>query len=411
MPRLDLLQAGSQLLENGVRALAIVTPLATAKLLIEAVADMLLLQTGHGPAEPDLRKDDASEIWAPRVDQKRHPYSDSKAELVRTLTFASEQVYQRGDLKEIEQLDRALQNAQWHVFDRIRYHLYAKFPDQVREWIRESILNYSGYFEEQYGFEFQRMIRVATEHFGASLLTRDELTRIFEIILSGPNKEDYKQFMGERFSEEGYRRRQQYFHQRQFRPFAAVLFGKYQDRYSSVIADDSELTDDDFVRYGSGESKVIVSQSPKTLADLANLTDKELISFLNAWEEATRDPEKWWVEIDFAGLASAFEQLIIANPNRFLSWGSRWHALERPIYFRYALSAAAKRISDHPTELPQWLGLAEWIMARTNSASDPKEKTSETSRNQPNWDGARRQVVDFIGACINKDVNVSLEWR
>ena len=159
-----------QLLNDGVRPLATAAPLATAKLLIEAVANMLVLDTGHPPESAELRRNDASEIWSPRVDEQRHPYSDPKSDLVRTLTFACERVYENATTSEIQQLDVALREGKWYVFDRIRHHLYAKFPAQSEDWIRESILNYPAYAREQYDFEFQRMIHVAVEHFGASLI-------------------------------------------------------------------------------------------------------------------------------------------------------------------------------------------------------------------------------------------------
>ena len=60
------------------------------------------------------------------------------------------------------------------------------------------------------------------------------MTKIFEAIENGPDKEDYRQFMGERFSEEIYSLRQEYFQFRQFRPFAPVLFGKYRGAIFSV---------------------------------------------------------------------------------------------------------------------------------------------------------------------------------
>jgi hypothetical protein len=401
----------AEFLDRGVRPLAVSAPLATAKLLIEAVANMLALDTGREPDDVEGQKNDVSEIWSPRVDEKRQPYSESKADLVRTLTFACEQVYETDDQEQVKQLDTALRAGKWYVFDRIRYHLYAKFPARTKDWIRESILVHQGYAAEQYGFEFQRMIRIAIEQLGPSLLTKDELTPILETIVNAPDKEQYKEFMAEQFSEEGYQRRQEYFQRRQLSPFAPVLFGKYEDRYKILVSAIPTLTDDDFVRFGTGESKTGASRSPKGVAELALLTDDELVSFLNTWEDAHRDSKEWWVDIDFTGLATAFQQVILANPNRFLNWGERWRTLERPIYLRYALDAGAKRIAEHRRELSQWLDIADWIMTRTENRLAANEKTSETSRNHPDWAGARKQVVDFIAECIKKNVDVDLEWR
>jgi hypothetical protein len=279
----------------------------------------------------------------------------------------------------------------------------------AKEWIAETILGYRGYGDEQYGFEFQKLLRVAVAQFGRSLLSEQEMTNIFEAIANGPDKEDYKQFMGERFTEEIYSLRQEYFQFRQFRPFSPVLFGKYAERYSALAKKLPEITDDDFVRYSFGESKTGVSKSPKSTSELATLTDDKLISFLNDWEDARRDSEQWWVDIDFAGLATAFQQLIQSDPNRFLNWGERWFDLKRPIYLRSALEVGAKRISDHPNELEQWFKIAGGIMSQHDGVLS--ERPDETSRNQPGWHSSRRQVVDFVGVCIGKEVNIPLEWR
>jgi len=401
----------SQLLDEAVRPLATAAPLRTAKLLIEAVADMMRLDSGREPDAVDAYKNDVSEIWSPSVEYLRHPYPESKSDLVRTLTFACEKVYELRNDAEMQQLDIALREGKWYVFDRIRYHLYAKFPERTKDWIREAILGYRGYAVEQYGFEFQRMTRMALEQFGSTLLSQAELANIFDVINNAPDKEDYKQFMDDRFTEEGYWRRQEYFHQRQFRPFASELFGKYKDRYVALFSSRPALTDEDFVRFGTGETKTGASLSAKSVAELALLTDDELVAFLNDWEDAHRDADQWWVDIDFTGLAVAFQQLILANPNRFLGWGERWHALQRPIYLRYALQAATKRIGEHQPELHQWLDVADWVMARQEPSPSGDEKSSETSRARPSWSSARTQAVDLLAECVKEEVNVDLEWR
>jgi hypothetical protein len=401
----------SRLLEKAVRPLAAAAPLRTAKLLIEVVAEMMRFDTGREPDEVDTEKNDASEIWSPRVDEQRRPYAEPKGDLVRVLTFASEQVYERKDVGEIEQLDKALRYGKWYVFDRVRYHLYVKSPAQARTWICDAIVSYPSYSEEQYGFEFQRMIRTAAEQFGAEMLSREDLTRIFDEIMRGPDKQADKAFMAERFTEEGFQRRQEYFQHRQLAPFAPVLFGKYLERFNELASRLPALTDEDFVRYDIGESKTGATRSPKSAAELALLSDDELIAFLNDWDDPHQDSDKWWVDVDFVGLATAFQQLIVANPQRFLAWGERWRAIERPIYVRYALNVATKRVGQHQPELDQWLDIANWVMTKPDDPVKDDEKASETSRDRPAWNSARTEVVALIAECVKKDAGVGIEWR
>lgn len=399
------------ILERGVRPLAQASPLSTASVLIEAAARMVALETGRDPDATDVQRNDSSEVWAPQLDHQTRPYSDSKGDLICTLIFACEQVYERRDRNDIEQLDRRLRDAKWYLLDRVRHHLYGKYPGVTEKWIREEILRYPKYAEDTYGFEFQRMVRSAAEVLGEKLLPTNELQPIFETVLRAPDKEDYRQFMAERFTEDGYRRRQDYFQLRQLRPFASVLFGKYAERYRALIAAGRELEDDDFIRFGVGESKTGASRSPKSLPELTALNDDELISFLNEWEDVGPDSEHWWVDIDFTGLATAFRQLIKNDPDRFTEWGERWQMLERPIYVRSALETGAERLAQNQSEIAIWLDLADWIMSRSDSVGDDSQKPSEDSREHPSWNSARRQAVDFVAACIGKDVNIGVDWR
>ncbi len=63
-----------------------------------------------------------------------------------------------------------------------------------------------------------------------------------------------------------------------------------------------KLTDDDFVAYQGWESKTGGSRSAKSVAELSAMGDDELISFLNDWEDVHRDPEQWWIDVDFDGV-------------------------------------------------------------------------------------------------------------
>src|SRR3954453_2676741 len=149
---------------------------------------------------------DTSEIWASRVDQPNRYETDPKAALVRTLTFACVQVYEQAgqDPVQLETLDHALREARWLLFTRVRHHLYSQYPAYAQKWIQDSILEYTNYDTWEYHFEFQRMIRRGIEHFGTELISRDQLTRIFERILSGPPQDRFQEFMGDRYTEESF---------------------------------------------------------------------------------------------------------------------------------------------------------------------------------------------------------------
>jgi len=400
-----------EVLVKGVRPLGDFAPLETSRMLIKAVSEMIRLrQRSEDEQEPSAK--DSSEIWCDRVDRSDRAHLDSKAALVHTLTYACERVYEHQDDVSLGNLDTALRQARYRVFDRIRYHLYSRHPLRTITWIREAILNYDDYVDSAFGYEFQQMIRLACEQVGRELLSEADRKTIFDQILSGPDKQGFKEWLGDNFTEELYRQRQRYFWLAQLTPFATVLFDKYRALYNELSSERPPPTDADYSPFSVGETKTGGSRSPKRAEDLLELSDDGLIAFLNDWQDAHRDEKQWWVDVDFDGLGRAFGEAIQSQPARFLAWKDRWFEIERPIYFRYALDVATKRIKGgQHAELKEWLSVCEWVMAQNDASVDPVDDISETSRQRRAWDSARRAVVDLVEACISEEVSVSAEWQ
>ena len=111
----------------------------------------------------------------------------------------------------------------------------------------------------------------------------------------------------------------------QLSPFASVLFGKY-DQYFEELKNQKEkpITDDDYAPYESEGAKGVEERSPKSIEELKELSDKELLSFLNKWENVHYDPDEWWVDINFEGLAGAFQsifkEIIALDESRLQFW-------------------------------------------------------------------------------------------
>jgi hypothetical protein len=395
-------------LEKGVRPLALAAPFDTAQLLISAVSRMLSLKS-HG----DTSWHDTSEIWAPRLTERSRHDLDPKAALIRVLTYACEQVYSqvRNPLI-IQSLDRILRREKWLVFTRVRYHLYAEHLDRTKSWVEEAIVEYPAYGESEYHFEFQQMIRLAAVHFGNNLLSQQTLSSIFDRILSGPDRERFKEFMGSEYTDEKFTLRQRYFHLAQLHPFAPILFGSYREIYQSLLADQRAPTDEDYAPFSAGESKTGGSRSPKSPQELAQMSDDELVQFLNEWHDVHRDPEQWWIDIDFQGIGIALKQTIQQNLQRFLNWNQRWYSIRRPIYLSYVLELAKERVtSGHLEELDTWLPLAEWVIQQPTNGTHEATGDGAFVASPKDWEWAQRAVVDLVEACLKKEVSVPIERR
>jgi hypothetical protein len=284
------------------------------------------------------RDEDLSEIWCRRLDKPVRDYQNVKETLVHTLAYACEQVYAKAP-ESIDALDQALRNQRWKVFRRLRQYLYAlHLNDRTLPWIREMILGHDDYSKWKHHYEFQLMIRKVSEHFGPRLLNESERSAIFDAILSGPSKEDFREWMGERYSDEAFQQRRRHFHRMQLRPFAVLLNGEIRHYFDELEgeAQAEAVTDDSYSPYGGVTGGTVSYRSPKSAEELESFTDEELLSYLNDWDEEHRDKDNWLVEINISALAGVFQSLfkerIVPDGERLSFWMARRDYIARPIY-------------------------------------------------------------------------------
>ena len=410
----------SNIMSKGVSSLAEKEPYKVACLLIDTTRDMIHLRTHQ---EDRDKETDLSDIWCPRLRETGSASGKPEKILVDTLTFVCEKVFRKSS-STVADLDKVLRKQQWKVFKRLRHHLYAQYPnEETKPWIRELILAHKDYGLWEHHFEFQQMIRLACDHFKETLLSEEERTPIFDAILKGPSKKNYRHWiegwLGEKFTEERFKERQQHFHWMQLRPFESVLFGEYETRFRELQDKiNKPISDEDYPPYKTEVRSGGVSEhSPRTPEDLCDLTDKELLDFINEWE---KDEESYennsFVRVNIAALVNVFQTVfresIIPDPNRLKFWMKNRERIERPIYIRamiYAMQALVKERNF--SQLNEWLTFSEWILSHPDREHNRDFKQGDEFRENQNWTNARRAVGDFIGVCLEEDVDVPITAR
>ena len=393
-----------KILKDGVQPLSEIRPLQTARILIDATAKMLNLKF-HSDMPRNVDNDDGSTIWCPRLNATDEEHVDSEKSLVHALTLACEKVYKKMP-ESVPTLNSELQKQSWFIFTRIQQHLYALHPnEETRPWIREMILNYRGYRKREYHFELQRMIRCACENIGDNLLDEDEKERIFEDILNGPSEEEIP---------EKYKR---YFHRMQLKPFASVLFGKYANYFKELEAREKQpIVDNDYMPYRNSGVKIMENASPKPHTELGKMPDDELLSYLNKWDDVRRDPDQWWVDINFPGLAKVFQSLfmetILPDKTKLEFWMDNLDRIQRPVYVR-AMVSAMHEYAKHGKfdRLDQCFDLCEWVLSQPNQPMEEGASRNEKSKEHLSWENSRREVVDFVEMCMQDDVNAPISSR
>jgi len=397
---------------TGVRSLEIVL------ILNSAVSEMLRMEFPE-PKEEGGYRQDMSEIWCKRVGESVE-YEEVKADLVHALAEACETVFASSNHAAIQQLDGLLTANRWKVSLRLRQHLFAQYPsEQTKPWIRELIIAHRDYSQWEHHYEFHQMVQRACECFGSGLLTEKERSVIFDAIWSGPSKEDFREWMGDRFTEKGFEGRRDYFHRKQLQPFKSVLFGEHKVRYDALVAEaGEEIVDDEYSPVGKVKTGFVSYRSPRSPDELAQLGDEDILAYINTWQESRRDRDDWLVEINISALAGAFETVlrrhIFGAPQRSEFWFKGRERIRRPIYIRFIIKAVQEEVKEGRfAHLPEAFELCRWVLCKPQEIDDDSsgKKPHEESADYPAWRPVRRGVVDFVGACVDKDAKTPLEYK
>ncbi|OIP53080.1 MAG: hypothetical protein AUK31_02175 [Fibrobacteres bacterium CG2_30_45_31] len=407
----------AQILKEGVRPLAEKQPLEISKILIDALSEMLCLEHYRKDREKH-QSEDFSEIWCRRLDSTTDDAVSSREYLVEALVFACEKVFEAGE--NITQLDQILQNQSWKIFLRLRQYLFAKYPvAAVKESIRQLILEHEDYERFEVHFEFQKMIKVAVATFGQELLSPVEMTGIYQKIISGPSLQDYKEYRGSDYSDENFERKKRYFHRKQLQPFEKILAPE-QSAYLRRLIDadpETQIKDEDYSPYGGDVCGTVISKSPKSLDDLLQLADEDLLEFINEWNNPHHEKDNWLVEINHSALAKEFQTVfkdsILTDSVRFKFWLDHRAQIVRPIYIGSILQAMKTRIQDKDfSNLAQWLDFCEWVLTHSDSDNRDREvRSSDVSSENPDWSDSRRAVEDLFEVCLKEESQISIDYR
>ena len=410
-----------RMFEKSVRPLAEKVPNLVARMLANATEEMIRLRT-RDMAQGEGADEDLSEVWCRRLGSLDDSFEESSNVLIEGLTFACEKVFEAFP-DSVRELDEFLRSFRWKVFKRLRQHLCARYPnEQTKPWVREFVLEKDDYGLWPHNYEFQQMLRSSCEHFREKLLTKEERTKIFDDILRGPSKERYVTRWGGGFTEELFERHQKHFHRMQFKPFLPVLFGEYVEYFRQIEDDNNlQISADDYLQIGDMKISTVLNRSPKSPADLAVFSDQKLLDYINQWDEGHGleiggESDEQLVEINIEALAEAFGTVfrdsILPNADRLRFWVEHRENLERTIYVRTMIKGMEEYVREKKFDkLEESFLICGWVLSHPDQNPSPGFGSGEESRNDPNWHSSRRAVGDFIGTCLEEEVNVPVSAK
>lgn len=311
-----------------------------------------------------------------------------------------------GDESKIAQIESLLRSDRWELFTRLRWQLYADYPESTLEFARREVLEllpHLGRIDYGHGFEFAQLLKRHAEKHGSAFLSSDEARKLVNVVFAGPVDEH-----GELELEADRSR----FWRKQLQPLEALLTAADLQR----IQLDRAVSLNDYKPFRMGEARMIEQVSPASVDALAAKSDSDLWQFLNSWKPSNRrETEEWWIEESVDALASTLAAVIERDPRRFSLVSKWWEKIERPEMLNRILDRAANRVSGREqkgvevteTDLATWLALAECVAAHATKGkvhTDPNE--DET---QPVW--STLATARFLEALVSAKTSVSHEQR
>ena len=415
------------LLGDQVRKLSDQEPYLVARLLLDATAQMIELST-HFDSET---VEDRSEVWCPRLREGRGTpgYVKPEVTLAQTLTHACERVFGLAT-ERVPELDQELRKQRWKLFERLRLHLYALYPnEQTKDWVREAIINHEDYGKWTHHYEFQQMVQSACDTFGGELLGPEECGKIFDAILAGPPKERYESRIDEEEDgEEWFVSLSESFHRRQLNPFKSVLFSEYLQYFERLEGESEEaLKDEDYLQVGPVTGGSVRQKSPKSVEELSQMSDEELLAFINEWDEeqpwyartpvkGTPGSESWLEEVNVYALAEAFQSaardVVVTDDLRLSFWVENRDRIEKPIFVKALVGAMREAvIGKNYCCLGEFLEFCQWVLSRPGHEPESGRWDSDQDKDAPGWRSSRRAVVDLVGSCLGEDVDVPVGFQ
>ena len=363
----------SEIDEKVIVPLADADPLRVASLLSETLIIWAESERARAFADrrdtgvvPEFEEDPVRDF--PRTywieDFKTGSFMDRNVEgmLAHRLYFVGETVFRNERAPEIAAFDALLRRNRWHLFSRLRWQLYADFPEQTLEWARRDVLARLprlGHPDAEHEHEMAEMLKAHVAAHSNKLLDENEVERFAATVLNATADDPAHERSHHRFQ------RLQLF------PISPLLQGEALNRYRQLSAGQVEIPPHAYQPWHlSTEGGVVEQRSPVQADNLGDLTDADLWRLLNEWTPSSRSERlSFLVEETVDALGKEFAVFVQAHMDRFSPASQWWKQIHRPAILCAPLDLATtrlnglkgnadERVQPSADEWLVWLGLA-----------------------------------------------------
>ena len=161
--------------------------------------------------------------------------------------------------------------------------------------------------------------------------------------------------------------------------------------------------------------------SPRSPEYLASLPDEELLDYINRWDEEHRyatkgEGDKTLVEVNIDALAEAFKAVyrdsILPNAGRLRFWSEHNKDIERTVYWQAMIKGMEEYVKEKRVDnIEEALTVCEWVLSQPDQDPVAGFRYGEQSGETPRWHRSRSAVGEFVGTCLEEEVNVPVQAR
>jgi hypothetical protein len=337
--------------------------------------------TKHSPPN------DPPTYWIPDFFSPRSYDHQIESVLACRLYQIGKHLFSLNNELEISHFDTLLRSSPWHLFQRIRWQVYADVPAQSLGLARRDLLDLvrlKELFRSLQNFELAAMLESHSIANGHTFLSPEEVDQYVEASCdcSDHEGEDLQEAHNNILILE------------RLHPIRSLLNGAPLELYQRLAQDRPPLGLEDYKPFRT-RGGTVRQVAPAQANIMSSMSDSELWKFLNTWQPATRpfSSDDWLTEESPRALGKKFAQLMDEQPERFRPESKWWSNLKRPECVSQPLERAAQRIAKK-TDTPQgklvtpptendwqnWFGLAQWI-----AESAPATIPESGEEGRPNW--------------------------
>jgi hypothetical protein len=346
--------------------------------IVRFLADRLCAADNDPDNKVDLRY---SAMWRPSIAKDR--YGDGRDEIVSALRDAAAAVAGSVGVARVVEILDAYEPT---VFSRLYLHLLSLFPEPLL--VEQRLTSPEVFHEADLDREYGVLLRQEYSRF-----SEPAQQKILKLIDAGPSRgasADYAAEVVERWR------------LHQLGRLEADLPDRYREDFEALVARYGPSADreDDDLEFTAWPGP----HSPVTAAEIASMTDHDLLAMLATWQESGE-----WRAPTVDGLRIQLEEAMAAHPARFSRLAPQFIKVD-PTYGIGLLTTLRRLVADQvsgsssvgsnqpPAGAQQlvWSDLLDFGQALVDHSQRGSDQPSEDGRYGPTWDDCCRHLAELL---------------